>query len=44
MYMKLLGIVSVDFVITDQQLIRYSGFIRYWRKNGNTMGQYISYL
>jgi hypothetical protein len=30
--MKLLGIISVDFDITDQLLIRFSAFIRYWRK------------
>jgi len=34
MQMKLLGITIVDFVITDQQLIRYSTFCRYWRKIG----------
>jgi hypothetical protein len=31
--MKLLGIASVGFDITDQLLIRFSAFIRYWRKN-----------
>jgi len=40
----LLGIINVDFNITDQLLIRYSVSIRYWRKNGSIMGQYISYL
>jgi hypothetical protein len=30
----------VDFDITDQLLIRYSIFIRYWRKSENIMGQY----
>jgi hypothetical protein len=34
----------VDFKVTDQLLIRYPGFIRYWRRNGSIMGQYISYL
>jgi hypothetical protein len=26
-----MGIISVDFDIIDQLLIRYSAFIRYWR-------------
>jgi hypothetical protein len=30
--MKLLGTISVDFDITDQLLIRFSAFVRYWRK------------
>jgi hypothetical protein len=30
--MKLLGITSVGFDIIDQLLIRFSAFIRYWRK------------
>jgi len=34
----------VDFNITDQQLIRYSTFIRYWIRNGIVMGQYFSYF
>jgi hypothetical protein len=34
--MKLLGTISVDFDITDQLLIRFSAFVRYWRKNGFT--------
>jgi hypothetical protein len=42
--MKLLGIISVDFSVTDQLLIRYSAFICYWRKSGSIMEQYISYL
>jgi hypothetical protein len=32
----------VDFDVTDQLLIRFSAFVRYWRKNGSTMRQYIS--
>jgi hypothetical protein len=33
--MKLLGIISVSFVITDQLLITFFfAFVRYWRKNG----------
>jgi hypothetical protein len=30
--MKLLGIISVGFDVTDQLLIRFSAFVRYWRK------------
>jgi hypothetical protein len=33
----------VGFDVTDQQLIRFSAFVRYWRKNGSTMRQYSSY-
>jgi len=42
--MKLLGINSVYFHITDQLLLTYSALIRHWRKNGSTMGQCINYL
>jgi hypothetical protein len=35
--MKLLGNISVGFDVTDQLLIRFSAFIRYWRKNGTAM-------
>jgi hypothetical protein len=41
--MKLLGIISVGFDITDQLQIRFSAFVRYWSKNWRTMRQYISY-
>jgi hypothetical protein len=34
----------VDFNATGQLLIRYSAFVKYLRKNGNTMKQCISYL
>jgi hypothetical protein len=30
--MKLLGIISVDFDITDQLLVRFSAFVKCWRK------------
>jgi hypothetical protein len=30
--MKLLGITSADFDVVNQLLIRFSSFIRYWRK------------
>jgi hypothetical protein len=43
MQMKLLGITSVDFDVIDQQLITFSVFGRYWRKNGSMIVQYISY-
>jgi hypothetical protein len=33
-YMKLLGTISVDFDVTDQLLIRFSAFVRYWEKVG----------
>jgi hypothetical protein len=42
-YMKLLGIISVGFYVTDQVAIRISAFVRYWRKNGSSMRQYISH-
>jgi len=41
---KLLEIVSVDFDATDQLLIVYSAFVKYLRKNGNTVKQCNSYL
>jgi hypothetical protein len=36
--------ISVDSEVTVQPLIRYSAFIRYWRKNWGIMGHSISYL
>jgi hypothetical protein len=30
--MKLLGMISVGFDITDQLLTRFSAFVRYWRE------------
>jgi hypothetical protein len=30
--MKVLEIISVGFDVTDQLLIRFSAFVRYWRK------------
>jgi hypothetical protein len=32
MSMKLLEITSVGFDVTDQLLIRFSAFVRYWKK------------
>jgi hypothetical protein len=43
-YIKLLSIISVDVYITDQLLIIYSAFVRYWRRDENTMSQCIGYL
>ena len=40
---RLLGIISVDFDATGQ-LILYSGFVKYLRKNWNPMEQCISYF
>jgi len=40
--MKLLGIIKVDFDATDQLLIIYSAFVKYLRRNGNTVKQCIS--
>jgi hypothetical protein len=45
MQMKLLAVANVDFNVIDQQhLIKSPVSARYWRKNGNIMAQYISYL
>ena len=44
MQRKLLGIISVDFDATIQLLIMYSAFVKYLRKNENTMKQHISYI
>jgi hypothetical protein len=30
--MKLLGTISVNFDVTDQLLIRFFAFVRYWKK------------
>jgi hypothetical protein len=32
--MTLLGNISVDFDVTDQLPIRFSAFVRYWKKVG----------
>jgi hypothetical protein len=42
--MKLLGVISVDFNVADQVLIRCSVCVRYWSKSGSIMGEYISYV
>jgi hypothetical protein len=41
---RLVGIINVDFDATGQLLIIYSGFVKYLRKNGNTIKQCISSL
>jgi hypothetical protein len=41
MQMKLLGITSVGFDVIS---VIFSIFVRYWRKNGSIMVQYIGYL
>jgi len=38
---EIIGIVSVDFDAAGQLLIIYSAFVKYLRKNGNTMKQCI---
>jgi len=38
MYAKSLEIISVDFDVTDQLLIRYSAFSKCWRKKASIMG------
>jgi hypothetical protein len=40
---KLFVINSMGFDVTAQLLIRFSVFIKQWRKNGNTMREYIIY-
>jgi hypothetical protein len=35
---KLLGIISVDFDVIYQILIRYSAFVRFWRKKWECNG------
>jgi hypothetical protein len=41
---QLLGMISVGFDVTGQQLIIYSAFVKYSRKNGSTVGRCISCL
>jgi hypothetical protein len=35
--MRLLGIIRVGFDLTGNLLIRFSAFVRNWRRNGSTM-------
>ena len=41
---KILGIINVDSDATGRLLIIYFAFVKYWRKNGNTMKQCLSSL
>jgi hypothetical protein len=41
---KLLEIINVDSDVTGRLLITYSAFVKYLKKNGNTMKQCISCL
>jgi hypothetical protein len=36
-------IICMVFEVANQLRIRFSTLIRYWRKNGNTVRQYINY-
>jgi hypothetical protein len=44
MQMKLFGTANAAFDVIGQRLIRFSISVRYWRKSGSIMAQYISYL
>jgi len=44
MQRELLVIINVDSDATGGLLIIYSAFVKYWRKNGNTVKQCISSL
>ena len=44
MQTKLSWIISVESDMSGKLLIVYSAFVKYIRKNGNTMGQSIIYL
>ena len=41
---KLLGVINVHSDATGQLLVIYSALVKYLRKSGNTMKQYISSL
>jgi len=41
---EVIGIINVDFHATGRLLIIYSAFVKYLRKNGNTMKQCINCL
>ena len=41
---EIIGVINVDFNATSQLLTIYSAFVKYLRKNGNTMKQCISSL
>ena len=41
---EVIGDHQCGFRLTGRLLIIYSAFVKYWRKNGNAMKQYISSL
>jgi hypothetical protein len=41
---EIIGDHNADFDVICQRLIRSSISVRYWRKSGSIMAQYISYL
>jgi hypothetical protein len=43
MQMKLLGITSADFGAIGQQLIKFSIFVRYWRRSGTVHQLFIDF-
>jgi hypothetical protein len=42
--MKTLSIVREDVGVTDHILIRFSAFVKYWRKRGSAIGHFFSYF
>ena len=42
--LQLLGIINVEFDATGQLMIAYSLFVKYLRRNGNTVKQCVNYL
>jgi hypothetical protein len=40
---EIIGDHQCGFDVTNQLFIRFFAFVRYWRKNGSTMRQYINY-
>jgi hypothetical protein len=42
--MKLVGNTNTDFEVTDEPLLMYSAFVRYWRKRGSILRQHVSYV
>jgi len=41
---EITGVITVDFDATGQLLILYSAFVKYLRRNGNSVRQCINYL
>jgi hypothetical protein len=44
MQTKLLGTTNAAFQVIGQRLIRFFISVRYWRKSGSILAQYIKYL